>query len=41
MDVLSSGDRWHGVTYQEDKPVVIQALRQLAVDGLYPAPLWR
>ena len=41
VDVLSSGDRWHGVTYQEDKPVVIQALRQLAVDGLYPAPLWR
>ena len=41
VDVLSSRDRWHGVTYQEDKPVVTQALRQLAESGLYPTPLWQ
>lgn len=40
VDVLSSRDVWHGVTYQEDKPLVIAALRQLSEAGLYPTPLW-
>ena len=39
--VLSSHDRWWGVTYQADKPEVKAALRALAEDGLYPMPLWQ
>lgn len=40
VQVLPSHDRWYGVTYKEDKPVVVAALRRLAEDGLYPTPLW-
>lgn len=40
VDVLSSPDKWYGVTYHADKPVVVDALRQYTDAGLYPAPLW-
>lgn len=36
MQVLSSPDRWYGVTYREDKPVVMQALAAMTDKGLYP-----
>ncbi len=39
--VLTSQDRWYGVTYAADKPVVVAALRQLAEDGKYPDGLWK
>jgi len=35
--VLTSHDKWHGVTYQEDKPDVVKAL---AAMHEYPKPLW-
>lgn len=38
--VLLSRDRWYGVTYQEDKPVVKDALQRMTAEGLYPTPLW-
>ena len=38
--VLSSADKWYGVTYKEDKPVVVNALAQMRQNGLYPANLW-
>ncbi|MBE5796729.1 MAG: nucleotidyltransferase [Clostridiales bacterium] len=38
--VLSCTDRWYGVTYREDKPMVMAALRRMADEGLYPTPLW-
>ena len=38
--VLSSGDKWYGVTYKEDKPVVVEAIRNLKASGLYPEKLW-
>ena len=38
--VLESADKWYGVTYREDKPVVTAALRRMAQQGLYPADLW-
>ena len=34
--VLSSPDRWYGVTYQEDKPEFMQALNELTDAGAYP-----
>lgn len=40
VQVLPSRDRWYGVTYQADKPVVMAALAQMGQDGLYPTPLW-
>ncbi|MBQ8200480.1 MAG: nucleotidyltransferase [Clostridia bacterium] len=41
VQVLSSADRWYGVTYHEDKPVVTAALRRMTEEGLYPSPLWQ
>ena len=37
---LSSGDKWYGVTYQEDKPAVSAAIAQMTAEGLYPDDLW-
>ena len=38
--VLSSADRWYGVTYAADKPVVVAALKAMTEAGLYPDGLW-
>lgn len=40
VTVLSSKDKWFGVTYKEDKPVVVEAIRKMKEDGLYPERLW-
>lgn len=40
VKVLSSGERWFGVTYKEDKPGVMQAIAEKHTAGLYPTPLW-
>ena len=40
VKVLRSQDRWHGVTYQADKPQVVAALRSMTQSGLYPSDLW-
>ena len=37
---LSSGDKWYGVTYQEDKPTVTSAIARMTAEGLYPHSLW-
>ena len=39
--VLKSADRWYGVTYAEDKPMVVAALAQLTKEGKYPDGLWK
>ena len=41
LKVLSSADRWYGVTYAADKPAVVAALKQKAAEGLYPDGLWK
>lgn len=41
MQVLKSGDKWYGVTYKEDKPVVMRALADMMESGVYPDPLWK
>lgn len=38
--VLRSADKWYGVTYQEDKAVVVAAIAEKTAQGLYPADLW-
>ncbi len=35
--VLQTSAQWYGVTYKEDKPVVVDALRRMTEAGLYPA----
>ena len=39
--VLRSKDQWHGVTYKEDKPIVVKAIQNLKDSGLYPKYLWK
>ena len=39
--VLKSEDRWYGVTYAEDKPMVVAALAALRDAGKYPDGLWK
>lgn len=38
--VLRTEDRWFGVTYREDKPMVEAAVKRLTEAGVYPARLW-
>lgn len=40
VDVLKSKDKWYGVTYKEDKPVVMEAVRKMTEEGRYPKKLW-
>lgn len=36
VKVLHTTDKWYGITYQEDKPTVQNALAQLHKNGVYP-----
>jgi hypothetical protein len=38
--VLPTHEKWHGVTYADDKPQVKAALQALVDAGVYPARLW-
>jgi dTDP-glucose pyrophosphorylase len=38
--VLKSLDKWYGVTYKEDKEVVVSAIARLKENGIYPEKLW-
>ncbi|MCD8142938.1 MAG: NTP transferase domain-containing protein [Clostridiales bacterium] len=40
VKMLESRDKWYGVTYQADRPAVVQALADKTAEGLYPSPLW-
>ncbi len=41
VKVLKSEDKWYGVTYKEDKPMVMTAIQNLKDQGLYPQKLGR
>ena len=41
VKMLYSPDKWYGVTYAADKPVVVEALRTMTAQGLYPDGLWK
>ena len=36
VHVLTSTDKWYGITYREDKPALVEALRRMSAEGLYP-----
>ena len=41
VKVLTSPDKWYGVTYAADKPGVVAALKAMTDSGMYPAAgLW-
>lgn len=40
VEVLKTTDRWYGVTYHEDKQVVMDAIVNLKQQGVYPNKLW-
>lgn len=41
VEVLSSKDKWFGVTYKEDKPFVVESIANLKKQGVYPEKLWQ
>ena len=41
VEVLETKDTWFGVTYQEDKDVVIKAFKELTEAGVYPDGLYK
>lgn len=40
VKVLEADSPWFGVTYQEDKPLVVNKIKQLIEAGEYPHKLW-
>jgi dTDP-glucose pyrophosphorylase len=40
IKVLNSDAQWFGVTYPEDRPMVVTALQEMHAKGQYPAELW-
>ena len=40
VKVLPTKEKWFGVTYQEDRPIVQAAIRELIRENVYPENLW-
>ena len=40
VKVLSTADKWFGVTYKEDKPVVVESFKKLIEAGVYKEELF-
>lgn len=40
VTVLTSSDKWFGVTYKEDKQVVVDSIAKLVEEGVYPRKLF-
>ena len=40
VKVLETNDKWFGVTYKEDKPLVVESFKKLIEDGEYNADLF-
>jgi hypothetical protein len=41
VKVLYCTDKWYGVTYAADKPIIVAALKSLTEEGEYPDGLWK
>ena len=41
MKVLTTDARWFGVTYKEDRPMVVAKIQALIDAGVYPRKLWK
>ena len=40
VKLLETDAKWFGVTYKEDRPKVVEAIRNLIDSGVYPEKLW-
>ena len=40
VTVLETTDKWYGVTYKEDKPLVMAAIQEMKDKGIYPEQVW-
>lgn len=40
VKILSSSDKWYGITYKEDQPQVVEALETMKQANEYPFDLW-
>lgn len=40
VKVLSTSEKWYGVTYKQDREQVVKAVRQKVDEGIYPEKLW-
>ncbi|SHF70146.1 Nucleotidyl transferase [Salegentibacter echinorum] len=40
VDVLISNEKWFGVTYRDDKPIVQSEISRLKEENVYPIKLW-
>ena len=40
IKILMTNEKWFGVTYREDKPLVVESLRKMISDGVYPARIY-
>jgi UTP-glucose-1-phosphate uridylyltransferase len=40
IKVLSTHEKWFGVTYREDRNMVVNSIKHLIDTGVYPADLW-
>lgn len=38
--IIPTDEKWFGVTYKEDKPIVQNSINQLVKSGVYPEKLW-
>jgi dTDP-glucose pyrophosphorylase len=41
VKILGSRDQWFGMTYREDREMVVSKISGLIKDGVYPASLWK
>jgi hypothetical protein len=41
VKVMASENTWFGVTYQEDKPYVVDQFARFKIERLYPFDLWK
>lgn len=41
VKVLPTNSSWFGVTYKEDKPVVVSKIQEFKDKGIYPEDLWK
>lgn len=40
IKVLTTNSKWFGVTYKEDKPVVVESIKNLIEKGIYPSKVF-
>lgn len=41
IDIILTKAKWYGLTYKDDKEIVVQAIKQMIEKGIYPKSLWK